>query len=68
MCLDTEGIHILLSYGFIEYNNKSEIVFCHQLIEKSFCLLFSKTRYAPNPSLVFIDDKNFLYDLFKVSA
>lgn len=62
--LDLEGIHILLDYGFIEYNNKSEIVFCHQLIERSFCLFFLKIQYAKNPSLVFIDDYEFLSKLF----
>ena len=61
---DKEGIRILLDYGFIEYNNTSEIVFCHQLIEKSFCLFFSNIQYAKNPSLVFIDDDIFIKDLF----
>lgn len=62
--LDKSGINILLEYGFIEYNNKSEIVFCHQLIEKSFCLFFSNAKYVKNPSLVFIDDNEFLKDLY----
>lgn len=62
--VDKDGIRILLDYGFIEYNNKSEIVFCHQLIERSFCFFFSNSQNTKNPSLVFIDDDEFLKDLF----
>lgn len=68
MNINVEEIRVLLNYGFVEYNNKSEIVFCHQLIEKSFCLFFSKAKYAKHPSLVFIDDKEFLRDLFNYTS
>lgn len=65
--LDTRAVRALADYGFIEYNEKSEIVFCHQLIEKSFCLLFSSEKYDERPFLNFIDDEEFLERLFSVT-
>lgn len=64
--LNMEGLKALLDYGFVEYNEKSDIIFCHQLIEKSFCLFFMKTKYVKNPSVVFIEDEEFLQILFNL--
>lgn len=64
--LDAKGICSLMDYGFLEYNEKAEIVFCHQLIEKSFCALFMNNQYVKNPSLNFIDDVEFLSHFFCV--
>lgn len=64
--LEKKGIQFLLDYGFLEYNEKSEIVFCHQLIEKSFCIYFMNHQYIENPSLSFIDDDAFLRHFFNV--
>lgn len=66
--LNPKGLHALLEYGFIEYNSKSEIIFCHQLIEKSFCLFFSKSEWVKNPSLVFCDDEDFLNNMFAFTS
>lgn len=65
--LNSKGLKALIDYGFIEYNEKLEIVFCHQLIEKSFCLFFLGNQYIKNPSLTFIDDEDFLTELFKIT-
>lgn len=64
---EAKGIQALMDYGFIEYNDKSEIVFCHQLIEKSFCLFFLGNQYIKNPSLAFINDEEFLRNLFLIT-
>lgn len=56
----------LVDYAFIEYNEKAEMVFCHQLIEKSFCLLFSAQAYVKRPCLNFINDADFLEQMAKV--
>lgn len=64
--LQTDIIQILADYGFIEYNEKSEIVFSHQLIEKSFCIMFSSRKYTRRPHLNFINDEEFLEQLFTV--
>ena len=65
--LDSVGIKALLDYGFIEYNENTELVFCHQLIEKSFCLFFLGDKYIKNPFLSFIDDEEFLNSIFSVT-
>ena len=65
--LDKQGIQFLLDYGFLEYNEQSEIVFCHQLIEKSFCLYFMNNQHIENPSLQFINDEAFLRHFFDVT-
>lgn len=65
--LDRKGIQALINYGFIEYNDKSEIVFCHQLIEKYFCIFFLGNQYIKNPVLTFIDDDEFLKLLFNIT-
>lgn len=64
--LNTKGLKLLLNYGFVQYNEKSEIEFCHQLIEKSFCLFFMGAKYAQNPSVVFIEDEEFLENIFEL--
>lgn len=64
--LDIQSINALVNYGFAEYNENTEIVFCHQLIEKSFCLFFLGNRHVKNPALTFIDDNEFLNTFFRV--
>lgn len=63
--LDYVSIRALIDFGFIEYNENAELVFCHQLIEKSFCLFFLGNKYVKNPFLAFIDDNGFLRSLFE---
>lgn len=67
LSLDVQSINVLVSYGFTEYNENTEIVFCHQLIEKSFCLFFLRNQYVKKPILTFIDDKEFVDELFHVT-
>lgn len=65
--LEMKGIQLLMDYGFLEYNENAEIVFCHQLIEKNFCIHFMNDQYVKYPSLNFIDDDEFLHHFFYVT-
>lgn len=67
LSLDIHNINLLVNYGFTEYNENTEIVFCHQLIEKSFCLFFLGNQYVKKPALTFIDDNEFIDNLFHVT-
>lgn len=67
LSLDVQSINALVNYGFTEYNENTEIIFCHQLIEKSFCLFFLRNQYVKKPALTFIDDNEFINQLFNVT-
>lgn len=66
LSLDRNDLRLLLDYGFIEYNDKSELVFCHQLIEKSFCVYFLHQKYISHPILTMLDDDTFLINLYEM--
>lgn len=65
LMLNSDGAHLLVEYGFAEYNVRNELVFCHQLIEKYFCLRYMGVTEADHPTLNMIRDSDFLRRLLE---